>query len=61
MDHPLNEKIDVYSFGNNIYALLTGLWPFYEITSDSKMQVRGVSCQLHSERVVSLFLGRRSV
>lgn len=28
-DWPLNEKIDVYSFGNNIYALLTGLYPFY--------------------------------
>lgn len=25
----LNEKIDVYSFGNNIYGLLTGLWVFY--------------------------------
>ena len=25
----LDEQIDVYSFGNNIYALLTGLWPFY--------------------------------
>lgn len=24
-----NEKKDVYSFGNNIYTLLTGLWPFY--------------------------------
>jgi hypothetical protein len=30
-DWPLNEKIDVYSFGNNIYALLTGMYPFYEI------------------------------
>jgi serine/threonine protein kinase len=22
----LNEKIDIFSFGNNIYAMLTGLW-----------------------------------
>lgn len=33
-DKPLDEKIDVYSFGNNIYALLTGLWPFYEFNDD---------------------------
>jgi len=30
----LDETIDVYSFGNNIYALLTGLWVFYEIEDD---------------------------
>jgi serine/threonine protein kinase len=30
LDKPLDEKIDIFSFGNNIYALLTGLWPFYE-------------------------------
>lgn len=33
---PLNEKIDVYSFGNNMYALLTGLWPFYDETDSGK-------------------------
>jgi serine/threonine protein kinase len=27
--NPIDEKIDVYSFGNNIYILITGLWPFY--------------------------------
>jgi serine/threonine protein kinase len=27
-DVPLNEKIDVFSIGNNIYALLTGMEPF---------------------------------
>lgn len=26
----LNEKIDIWSFGNNIYALITGLWVFYD-------------------------------
>lgn len=30
----LNEQIDVFSFGNNIYALLTGLWVFYAIDDD---------------------------
>jgi len=25
----LNEKIDIWSFGNNIYGLITGLWVFY--------------------------------
>lgn len=26
----IDEKIDVYSMGNNLYTLMTGLWPFYE-------------------------------
>jgi hypothetical protein len=30
VDGRLNEKIDVFSYGNNIYGLLTGLWNFYE-------------------------------
>lgn len=30
-DDNLNEKIDVWSFGNNIYALITGLWVFYDV------------------------------
>ena len=25
----LNEKIDIFSLGNNFYGLLTGLWPHY--------------------------------
>lgn len=29
MDKPLNEKIDVWSLGMNMYALLTGVNPFY--------------------------------
>lgn len=28
-DFPLNEKIDVFSYGNNLFTLLTGLMPFY--------------------------------
>jgi serine/threonine protein kinase len=30
MDKPLNEKIDVWSLGMNMYALLTGINPFYD-------------------------------
>ena len=29
-DKPLNEQIDIWSLGNNFYALLTGLYPFYD-------------------------------
>jgi serine/threonine protein kinase len=34
----LNEKIDVFSFGNNIYALLTGLWTFFDNDNDDEVQ-----------------------
>jgi len=34
----LNEKIDIYSLGNNFYALLTGLWNFYENEDDQVVQ-----------------------
>ncbi len=30
----MNEQIDVFSFGNNIYGLLTGLWVFYDVDDD---------------------------
>ncbi|KAL3943379.1 MAG: hypothetical protein SGBAC_002545 [Bacillariaceae sp.] len=33
-DHRLNEKIDIWSFGNNMYALLTGLNPMYWTNTD---------------------------
>ena len=36
----LDEKVDVYSFGNNIYALLTGLWPFHEVKDNNEVQQR---------------------
>jgi serine/threonine protein kinase len=39
-DEYLNEKIDIYSFGNNIYGLLTGLWVFYDTDDDATVQVR---------------------
>jgi len=34
----LNEKIDIFSYGNNVYGLLTGLWPFYENEDDDFVQ-----------------------
>lgn len=33
-DKPLTEQIDVWSLGNNMYTLLTGLNPLYEIRRD---------------------------
>ena len=36
----LDEKIDVFSFGNNIYGLLTGLWVFYDTDDDGVVHVR---------------------
>jgi serine/threonine protein kinase len=39
-DHGLNQQIDVYSLGNNMYSLLTGLWVFYDENDDGKVQER---------------------
>eukprot|EP00934_Nitzschia_sp_Nitz4_P000629 Nitzschia sp. Nitz4//scaffold42_size132992//16750//18247//NITZ4_003381-RA/size132992-processed-gene-0.27-mRNA-1//-1//CDS//3329551664//629//frame0 len=33
----MTEQVDVFSFGNNIYALLTGLWVFYEDQDDEQV------------------------
>jgi len=38
-DDVLDEKIDVWSFGNIVYGLLTGLWVFYDV-DDEVAQVR---------------------
>lgn len=35
-----DEKIDVYSLGNNFFGLLTGLEPFWEEESWDRMKVR---------------------
>jgi len=37
-DDPLDEKIDVWSFGNMVYGLLTGLWVFYDTEDDEAVQ-----------------------
>jgi len=39
-DDPLDEKIDVWSFGNIVYGLLTGLWVFYDTEDDTVVQKR---------------------
>ena len=36
----LNEQIDVFSFGNNIYGLITGLWVFYDDQDYDSVQAR---------------------
>ena len=33
-DDPLNEKVDVWSFGANVYTVLTGLWVYFHIELD---------------------------
>jgi serine/threonine protein kinase len=38
LDLPLNEKIDIWSLGNNMYSLLTGLYPLYHETDTHKVQ-----------------------
>eukprot|EP00978_Attheya_sp_CCMP212_P016410 scaffold42990_cov56-Attheya_sp.AAC.7 len=42
----LDEKIDVFSFGNNIYALLTGLWVFYDTDDDQVVQKKLIDGEL---------------
>lgn len=39
-DNPLDEKVDVFSLGNNIYGLLTGLQVFYDEHETEKVQDR---------------------
>jgi len=39
-DNPLNEQVDVFSLGNNMYSLLTGLWVFYDEPHTSGIQRR---------------------
>lgn len=56
-DDDLDEKIDIYSFGNNLYGLLTGLWVFYENDDDKVVQV---SAQFHHWWLVRFLLASRS-
>lgn len=39
-DRALDEKVDVFSLGNNMYSLLTGLQVFYDEQDTSKVQNR---------------------
>jgi serine/threonine protein kinase len=34
-----NEKVDVWPMGNNIYCLLTGLWPYYQYGNQQDREV----------------------
>lgn len=39
LNNPLNEKIDVWSFGNNLYGLLTGRYIYYDLKNDDEAKV----------------------
>ena len=39
-DKDLNEQVDIFSLGNNMYSLLTGLYVFYDTDNDEKIQER---------------------
>lgn len=42
----LNEQIDTFTFGNNIYALITGLWNFYDTDDDEVVQKKLIGGKL---------------
>jgi serine/threonine protein kinase len=45
-DLPLDEKIDIFSLGNNVFSILTGLVPFYDLRGSNAAKqsvVDGVS------------------
>jgi len=42
----LNEQIDTFSFGNNIYGMLTGLWNFYDTDDDDVVQKKLIDGKL---------------
>lgn len=41
-----NQEVDTWSFGNNIYGLLTGLYPMYETYSHSEVRERFLNHEL---------------
>ena len=41
-----NEQIDTFSFGNNIYAMITGLWNFYDTDDDGVVQKKLINGKL---------------
>lgn len=42
----IDEGVDTFSWGNNVYCLITGLWPFYPWNSYDLIQTK----LLHGER-----------
>jgi serine/threonine protein kinase len=48
MGYPADESKDIYSFGNMLYSLITGLWPFYgEVSREGdKMTIRAERAKL---------------
>lgn len=39
-DYDLTQQVDVFSLGNNMYSLLTGLWPFFSENNTEKVKER---------------------
>ena len=39
-DRGLNEKVDVYSLGNNMFGVLLGVAPFWDVEHTKEIQVR---------------------
>jgi len=42
----LDEQIDTFSFCNNIYGLITGLWDFYDTDDDQVVQKKLIAREL---------------
>eukprot|EP00550_Attheya_septentrionalis_P002966 CAMPEP_0198300278 /NCGR_PEP_ID=MMETSP1449-20131203/47555_1 /TAXON_ID=420275 /ORGANISM="Attheya septentrionalis, Strain CCMP2084" /LENGTH=565 /DNA_ID=CAMNT_0044002045 /DNA_START=100 /DNA_END=1793 /DNA_ORIENTATION=- len=45
-DGDLDESIDVFSLGNNIYSILTGLWVYYDTRDDDAVHEKSISGEL---------------
>eukprot|EP00978_Attheya_sp_CCMP212_P012268 scaffold30482_cov53-Attheya_sp.AAC.6 len=45
-DGELDESIDVFSLGNNIYSILTGLWVYYDTKDDDAVHEKSISGEL---------------
>jgi serine/threonine protein kinase len=39
-DIPIDEKIDIWSLGNNFYSILTGVYPFFNVPDGNEIKVR---------------------
>ena len=54
------EQMDTYSMGNNIYVLLTGLWPFYQVGNRRKTQGEIADRKVQAKPYVDARLRNRS-